>query len=42
MWVKVFSMSEDNTCTAEPILEEYRFQNHWSDGNHNAKVRTVN
>ena len=23
------------------LLVQYRFQNHWSDGNHNAKVRTV-
>ena len=24
------------------LLVQYRFQNHWSDGKHNAKVRTVN
>ena len=24
------------------LLVKYRFQNHWSDGKHNAKVRTVN
>ena len=23
------------------LLVQYRFQNHWSDGKHNAKVRTV-
>ena len=23
------------------LLVKYRFQNHWSDGKHNAKVRTV-
>ena len=24
------------------LLVKYRFQNHWSDGKHNAKVQTVN
>ena len=24
------------------LLVQYRFQNHWSDGKHNAEVRTVN
>ena len=24
------------------LLVQYRFQNHWSDGKHNAKVQTVN
>ena len=24
------------------LLVQYRFQNHWSDGKHNAKVRTEN
>ena len=24
------------------MLVKYRFQNHWSGGKHNAKVRTVN
>ena len=24
------------------LLVQYRFQNHWSDGKHNAKVWTVN
>ena len=24
------------------LLVKYRFQNHWSDGKHNAKVWTVN
>ena len=24
------------------LLVKYRFQNHWSGGKHNAKVRTVN
>ena len=24
------------------LLAQYRFQNHWSDGNHYAKVGTVN
>ena len=24
------------------LLVKYRFQNHWSDGKHNAKVHTVN
>ena len=24
------------------LLVQYRFQNHWSDGKHNAKVRAVN
>ena len=24
------------------LLLQYRFQNYWSDGKHNAKVRTVN
>ena len=23
------------------LLEKYKFQNHWSGGKHNAKVRTV-
>ena len=24
------------------LLVQYRLQNHWSDGRHNAKLRTVN
>ena len=24
------------------LLVQYKFQNHWSDGKHNAKVQTVN
>ena len=24
------------------LLVKYRFQNHWSDGKHNAKVQTLN
>ena len=24
------------------LLVQYRFQNHWSDGKHNAKVQTEN
>ena len=24
------------------LLVKYRFQNHWSDGKHNAKLRTLN
>ena len=24
------------------LLVKYRFENHWSDGKHNAKVQTVN
>ena len=24
------------------LLVQYRFQDHWSDGKHNAKVQTVN
>ena len=24
------------------LLVQYRFQNHWSDSNHNATVRTLN
>ena len=33
----------DRMCLAIILLlVKYRFQNHWSDGKHNAKVETVN
>ena len=34
-------MLERTMYLAMLLLVKYRFQNHWSDGKHNAKVRTV-
>ena len=29
-------------CLATILSVQYKFHNHWSDGKHNAEVRTVN
>ena len=50
-WICVRKISSDTTLIMLErtmysaimlLLLQYRFQNHWSDGKHNAKVQKVN
>ena len=50
-WIQIHKILSDTTLVILErtmylaiilLLVKYRFQNHWSDGKHNAKVRTVN
>ena len=50
-WIQICKILSDTTLiildrtmylAIISLLVKYRFQNHWSDGKHNAKVWTVN
>ena len=49
-WIQTRKMSDTTLIMLEGtmylaiilLLMKYKFQNHWSDGKHDAKVRTVN